>query len=695
MKITGITLDNFMSHRKLSTPITGNVVGILGPNGSGKSSILLAIESAFTGSFQKGRGKKNSVTFGEKSGSVSVDFTCSGGSYTILREIGGSDKAELSRPGGPISGARAVNPEIERILGVDAETLKRVVFVGQREIDGILFASPASRLKMVQNLFDLERAEDLHSQIQVELTRIPQPDDSIQGRLDEARENLRSARERAAAAAASPGLSGPSQRDIDRAAELRVLISSARGGEARVILERDIAELEEAMSRVMADAAKSIEVESQFDLCDLRSRLSAEQARERRAAIVAGYPDAEADRAAIPGLKAEIEDLSNRGAALAGEIGGLAARLEQARSDYRSADGSLKAISSGSGVCGACGQEIGPNTVAAFEAARARAAEEEGRLSTEMSELSERRAGINAAISPLRSRHSALCSKVSNYDHALSSTPEPETPPDGWVGSDRLAGAIGMVEKAAAAASEARARCRDLKAQIEAKSERARSLPATDGSNAGEMERELEEINARIAEASTAASWARVELSAAESDVSRFSAEEGMLSSALEADESNRRKRDLVSSLRDIFHHGSAARMVIQRRIAAIASRMNSYLRTLEAPFHVTVRDGMDFVCHFDGKDVPAEMLSGGEQIALAVSFRIASSETFARGAGLLVLDEPTVWLDKRRKERFSDLVEGLKAMAAEAGMQFFVVTHEESLRGFFDQIIDLGDPPE
>ena len=52
----------------------------------------------------------------------------------------------------------------------------------------------------------------------------------------------------------------------------------------------------------------------------------------------------------------------------------------------------------------------------------------------------------------------------------------------------------------------------------------------------------------------------------------------------------------------------------------------------------------------------------------------------FASQLGTLVLDEPTVYLDSRNVEMFSDVVTKIQQVAEKLGLQIFISTHEPKI---------------
>ena len=63
----------------------------------------------------------------------------------------------------------------------------------------------------------------------------------------------------------------------------------------------------------------------------------------------------------------------------------------------------------------------------------------------------------------------------------------------------------------------------------------------------------------------------------------------------------------------------------------------------------------------------------------------------FGSRIGFMTLDEPTIHLDQNNVEHFGKLMEKLKTLSAETGLQILISTHERSIISQLDYTIDLG----
>jgi len=148
----------------------------------------------------------------------------------------------------------------------------------------------------------------------------------------------------------------------------------------------------------------------------------------------------------------------------------------------------------------------------------------------------------------------------------------------------------------------------------------------------------------------------------------------------------------LVRESRDVLHVGQLPRLIMQEYGKILNGQLDYYLEKFQAPFRVWLSDDLEFRA---SKNSAAEMdalrLSGAEKIIASVSFRMGMSDTFARQVGLLVLDEPSNYLDDANIQNLQMVLLELKKMSAHTGRQVLVVTHEDKLTTFFDHTIQIG----
>ncbi len=143
---------------------------------------------------------------------------------------------------------------------------------------------------------------------------------------------------------------------------------------------------------------------------------------------------------------------------------------------------------------------------------------------------------------------------------------------------------------------------------------------------------------------------------------------------------------DLWKILRD------AGPRISRRLLAGISARANRIFGVLSGePARLAWAEDYELRLHRGPESVPFRAMSGGEQMAAALSVQMAMARTFARSA-FCVFDEPTTHLDDARRSR---LARAVKEAQQEAQFtQVFVVSHDDTFSPFVDHEISVRKDP-
>lgn len=149
----------------------------------------------------------------------------------------------------------------------------------------------------------------------------------------------------------------------------------------------------------------------------------------------------------------------------------------------------------------------------------------------------------------------------------------------------------------------------------------------------------------------------------------------------------------ICTQARNLLHVSGYPALAMREYNRLVNDRMAYYLSLWEAPFKMWLDDEMQFQVEFnDGsRSHAANRLSGGQRIVAATSFRFAMADTFAAEVGLLVLDEPTMFLDETSIEQFARLLVQIKDLSHKSGRQIILITHERRFQGLFDHVIQVS----
>jgi DNA repair exonuclease SbcCD ATPase subunit len=145
-----------------------------------------------------------------------------------------------------------------------------------------------------------------------------------------------------------------------------------------------------------------------------------------------------------------------------------------------------------------------------------------------------------------------------------------------------------------------------------------------------------------------------------------------------------------VSRIRDVFRYDGVSGRYVNYQMNKMCSSINQYLASFNAEYRVSVDEDNEFICDFGNKTRPSSDLSCGQKVVLSLAFRFASCEIFSSGVNLIVLDEPTTWLDKETILNFKGIIESISELSDSNNLQVLLVTHERSLIPYFRQTVEL-----
>ncbi len=141
---------------------------------------------------------------------------------------------------------------------------------------------------------------------------------------------------------------------------------------------------------------------------------------------------------------------------------------------------------------------------------------------------------------------------------------------------------------------------------------------------------------------------------------------------------------DLADFIRDCLR--KAGPHITEAYLHTVSLEANQLYREISGNSLVSLRWELDYeiVLEEEGRDRPFHNLSGGEQMAAALSVRLALLKEFSE-LRFAFFDEPTTNMDEERRRNLAQQIGRIKDFE-----QLFIVTHDDSFEGFTDNIIQL-----
>ena len=168
-----LDIENFGRHEKLNVVFKPGLNGIIGLNGKGKSTILSAAATAITGTALSDSNLQAEVRSGATTAKIKLTMRTIGGELEIKRSIGTTTKSRVSvkHPSGSSDKAAESLDIILKALDTNVYVIYNNVFARQGKIDQILDLTATTRLKELQQVFNLEQSEQAHKLLGVEISQ--------------------------------------------------------------------------------------------------------------------------------------------------------------------------------------------------------------------------------------------------------------------------------------------------------------------------------------------------------------------------------------------------------------------------------------------------------------------------------------------------------------------------------------------
>ena len=147
--ITSVKLHNFLSHKDTELSFDNGVTVFIGENGAGKSSIIEAITFALFGKTTRGA-IEDVIRDGETQAVTQIYFEVNGKKYQAIKKIHGSTSPQelLDDNSLPIAkGKEKVSEEIKKIIGLDYDTLGIASIVPQGQLTEIIQSDNGIKLR--------------------------------------------------------------------------------------------------------------------------------------------------------------------------------------------------------------------------------------------------------------------------------------------------------------------------------------------------------------------------------------------------------------------------------------------------------------------------------------------------------------------------------------------------------------------
>ncbi len=132
-----------------------------------------------------------------------------------------------------------------------------------------------------------------------------------------------------------------------------------------------------------------------------------------------------------------------------------------------------------------------------------------------------------------------------------------------------------------------------------------------------------------------------------------------------------------------------AAPYITDAYLHSISIEANQLFREISGRYDATLKWSNDYEISLEerGYARPFANLSGGEQMAAALSVRLALLKEFSDNLSLAFFDEPTTNMDEDRRKNLAQQIGRITGFK-----QLFVISHDDSFENFTDQVVYVGE---
>jgi len=660
MKLKEIKLKNFKSHSDFSIKFTEGLTGLFGANGSGKSSLISAVNYVLTGVVIGGDKKEDVLKWGTTKGKVTLLFEHETKEYILERSLHNAKTSLKTTDGGISMTTRSVVQKyIHDITGVHPDLYDKVICVAQEELDTPLKATHAVSQDFYLNIFNCKVADTLSKALSKCIAKV---------------------------AICNTHKAEISAKTIQKE-ELELEIIAL---EKRLALLKQTLEQAPAKDKIQANIEKLEKALGEGNLLtnlkDKMSRLKAQEEKLKEFLKGKEKPLVEAIRPSEWGIEQQYNIWQNKKAYVAS----MKTEVKPAVKDKCIPKGDLKTIADKvnndymlykfkqqgavTSECPVCSNKIKDKT---DYTDKLESTKQIGMAISKYRKEEVRLQGVQSTIEKIQKDLEKMEAALPNEVIIFNPTNWKERVKDNEIldsivkQEQQLAQVVNELEKTEDDIQKLSGGATDLKTIKKQLSEQKKALNAIEGISLNIYEKQVELNN----------------------KCGIVSASNELIKEWKEADKlavMYNNVREKLQICKDYLHRDQLPKLVIQRGLASINECLNKYLNIVEIPYNCYINNDCDLVFEVEGEEKAFRSLSGGQRKTVALAFRLAVSEIMTPDLGLLILDEPTAYVDSQNIDNMINAIKKLKEYAQERGLILWVATHEEKFKQACTKYIEL-----
>jgi DNA repair exonuclease SbcCD ATPase subunit len=673
---------NFRNHRNLKIDFREGVTGIVGGNGSGKSTIIEIIQFVFQGTFD-GDSKEKVITLGEASGYAGAGFTYEGKEGTIERHLDAS-KVILHYDGKVYKKATEVKELWDKLMQITPDIMNNVVIARQGEIPKLFCGDSSVREKLFQKIFLVPNTEKIRKTIWEEyIKKAPQAyfvanQDDLQKAYHEAEE-----------------VEGLKKETLDTfrvvaQEEFSTIYQQQSQWKKQLQDHATLTQLDQELTRIRSQ----VEPVEQ-DIAATQARLGTIDVNVYRQQVI-DLNRAQAVNANRLKIESEINQLKLQllpepeRSNLADTINAMILVLQEDNRinnleahEYRVLSdrlGTHRALK-GHAKCPTCKQGIEDiakfieDTEKELQALRERS--RSAKIAATESEI----AKLNVKLSTHNNVATRISTLVSSFNGLTEQQFDPQT----------LEVAIQVVQTYEAMERDVKNKkmsIASLQTRISTITGQMQGLAYVADPQA--LQTQLDYTQVQLAQLNEITQNRKNAEVAYNEAVALVKVAQDRIESNQAAQAKNQKRDQYVQDLGEVYealHTAEFPRKLIQSYAGIVTEYLNKHLSSFIIDYTAQVNDnfGID-VLDSAGRILPK--VSGGQEVIIGLSLRLALHDLFGQGFPMMIIDEASAALHENNKQAYFDVVRQLKQNSKLK--QIIIIDHDERLRDVVDNTIAL-----
>jgi len=661
--ITSVELGNFLSHKKSEINFDNGVTVFIGENGSGKSSVIDGIMFSLFGKTTRGSDKEL-LRDGENQAYTKTNFAINGQNFTAIKKIQKKGQGEhklLGHSGEPIAiRSTEMKDEIQRLIGLDYDTLRIASIVPQGQLTDITNSSETTKLRnLIDKVMGAEHFSKTAIKIVEGVTAFRQHlheqynyTDSDISRLENEIKDAKQTRINS-----SNGLE-----------EFETKQKDAEFARDETLKKLDGLKESESKKKLLSEKENSIWQEVRNEI----TRLGKEKG-EKSAIIEKCGPCLET----IKG-KPNVDELLTKEEDQKKELETEISKITETLGEYKNKKDIVKKIEFTDGECPICHSkdiELDKNyqtdhinaELKTLENKKLKLDDQIAKLETSISKLEDDKNDIIVAENTLENFSISSEAQLTECKNDIQSYTNQKDRLEEFTDSHNMVGLVEYIPNIKESLSE-----------IETLQEEISGYRPEIYDQLVDVEKEqtnaLEEINQKIGEYRSSLKISEEHIVKHEPILKEMKLAETYIAK--------------LSTIKDeIFSTNSVTFSGLRNfTIQSISDNASQYLGKLKTSVsHVKLNpDGpsIKIQCETITGSRPIKNLSGGEQVCVALAIRLGMADLMIKSPlKVMILDEPTASLDKTHCERFVDIIQDLtQHMNQNQNFQLIIITHDEEI---------------